>query len=164
MSSPQEKHPLNHHIRAKSVYLIDKNGVYYENVTLENAIDMAKKSGMDLVQVSVNSEKPTCKIMDFGKFKYEESRQKTSISHKTKELFITAHIGEHDIQTKVCKLKEFIEKKYSIIFGIKFKNRKQRADPNKFKPVLIDCLNRAEVKTENLEFNYSPDKITVFIR
>jgi translation initiation factor IF-3 len=164
MSSLADRYPVNFHIRASFIYLIDQNGKNIGKVHLNDAISMAREAGLDVVQVSGDASRPACKIMDFGKFKYEISKQKSSSTHKTKELFITAHIGAHDLETKINKLKEFIDKKYSVVFGIKIKGRKQRADTDKLKAVLLDCLQKANVKTENIEFQYSPSKITVFLR
>ena len=164
MSSLAEKFPVNYHIRATFVYLIDQNGQAHSKVHINEAIAMAKNAGLDLVQVSADSAKPTCKIIDFGKFKYEASKQKAPVVHKTKELLITAHIGDHDLQAKITKLKEFIAKKYSVVFGIKFKNRKERANADKMKDILLECLKSSEVKVEGLVFQYAPDKITVLIR
>ena len=144
MSSLADRYPVNFHIRASFIYLIDQNGKNIGKVHLNDAISMAREAGLDVVQVSGDASRPACKIMDFGKFKYEISKQKSSSAHKTKELFITAHIGAHDLETKINKLKEFIDKK--------------------LKAVLLDCLQKANVKTENIEFQYSPSKITVFLR
>jgi len=164
MSSLADRYPVNFHIRASFIHLIDQNGKNIGKIHLNDAISMARQAGLDVVQVSGDASRPTCKIMDFGKFKYEMSKQKSTSSQKTKELFITAHIGSHDLETKINKLKEFIEKKYSVVFGIKMKTRKERSDTERLKGIILDCLHKANAKTENIEFQYSSDKITVFLR
>ena len=164
MSSLAQKYPVNFHIRASFVHLIDESGRSCGSVHIDDALRRARDAGLDLVQVSMDSNKPTCKIMDFGRFKYELSKQKHSSAHKTKELFITAHIGKHDLDTKVNKLKEFISKKYSVLFGVKFKNKKQKSNVEPLKQMIVQCLSNAGVNADNIEFQYAPDKITVFIK
>ena len=164
MSSLAEKYPVNFHIRASFVHLIDHNGKNLGKVHLNDAIDMAREVGMDVVQVSMDASRPTCKIMDFGKFKYEMSKQKQHTTHKTKELFITANISEHDLETKVNKLKEFVSKKYSVVFGVKLKTRNERNDVERIKSMMLDCLQRANAKTDDIDFQLAPDKVTVFLR
>lgn len=164
MSSLADKYPVNFHIRASFVHLIDKDGKNLGKVHINDAINMARNAGLDVVQVSGDSSRPTCKIMDFGKFKYELSKQKSAPVHKTKELFITANIHEHDLETKINKLKEFVEKKYSVVFGVKIKTRKERSDTDRLKNMIMDCLQKANAKTDNVEFQFAPDRITVFLR
>jgi|688.fasta_scaffold272092_2 translation initiation factor IF-3 len=164
MSSLAQKYPVNFHIRASFVHLIDESGRSCGSVHIDDALRRARDAGLDLVQVSMDSNKPTCKIMDFGKFKYELSKQKQSSTHKTKELFITAHIGKHDLDTKVNKLKEFVSKKYSVLFGVKFKTKKEKSNVEPLKQMIVQCLSNAGVNADNVEFQYAPDKITVFIK
>lgn len=164
MSSLAQKYPVNLNIRASFVHLIDESGRSCGSVHIDEALRKARDADLDLVQVSTDSSKPTCKIMDFGKFKYELSKQKHSSSHKTKELFITAHIGKHDLETKVNKLKEFVSKKYSVLFGVKFKTKKERSNIEPLKQMIVQCLSEAGASTDSVEFQYAPDKITVFIK
>jgi translation initiation factor IF-3 len=164
MSSLADKYPVNFGIRASFVHLIDQDGRNLGKTHINDAVRMARDVGMDVVQVAADSSKITCKIMNFGKFKYEMSKTKVNSHHKTKELFITSQIGQHDLETKIAKLKEFISKKYSVVFGIKLKTRNEKNDTEKMKAMLIDCLNSAGVSAEGVDFQFSPDKITVFLR
>lgn len=165
MNSLVNKYLCNNQIRSNFVHLIDNNGVSHGVVNTHDAIDMAKKMDLDLVQVSSeDSSRPICKIMNFGKFKYEMSKVKQSSSHKTKELFISIHIGEHDLKTKLNKLKEFLDKKYSVIFGIKFKNYKEKRNPDLVKDQIRSLLNSIDCKFSEEDFQVSSDKISIYIR
>lgn len=165
MSFLADKYPVNFNIRSSFVNLIDQNGKNLGKVHINDAVSIARELGLDVVQVSSDSSRPTCKIMDFGKFKYQFSKQKSNSTHKTKELFITVNIGSHDLETKVKKLKEFVSKKYSIVFGVKLKTKNERNDPERVKSMIIDCLQKADARVDDsLEFQFSSDKVTVFIR
>ena len=125
---------------------------------------MADEIGLDLVEIAPEANPPVCKIMDFGKFKYKMSRQKQVSHHKTKELFITAHIGKHDLDTKVNKLKEFISKKYSVIFGVKFKNNKEKKNAEAIKDVLKSTLDSIGFIYNETDIQIAPDKIWIYIK
>lgn len=165
MSSLINKYLCNNQIRSNFVHLIDHNGVSQGVVNTHDAIDMAKKINLDLVQVSFeDASRPTCKIMNFGKFKYEMSKNKQSSNHKTKELFISTHIGKHDLDTKLNKLKEFLDKKYSVVFGIKFKNHKEKRNPDLIKDQIRSVLNSLNCKFSEEDFQVSPDKISIYLK
>jgi len=164
MSLTSNKYLYNFQIRANFVHLIDEKGKSHGITHISDAIEMAKNAGLDLVQVSEDASKPTCKIMDFGKFKYEISKQKQVSHHKTKELFITAHIGKHDLDTKLAKLKEFLNKKYSVIFGIKFKNNKERKNIESIKEMLFSTLDSAGCVYNANDVQVSPDKVSIYIK
>jgi translation initiation factor IF-3 len=164
MSVTGNKYLFNFQIKANFVHLIDEKGKSHGITHINDAINMAKNAGLDLVQVSEDASKPTCKIMDFGKFKYDISKQKQVSHHKTKELFITAHIGKHDLDTKLVKLKEFISKKYSVIFGIKFKNNKERKNAESMKEMLFSTLDSVGCNYNPNDVQMAPDKISIYIK
>lgn len=164
MSSIASRYLHNFQIKSNFVHLIDEKGKSHGITHINDAVAMAKHVGLDLVQVSEDASKPTCKIMDFGKFKYEMSRQKQVSHHKTKELFITAHIGKHDLDTKVNKLKEFISKKYSVIFGVKFKNNKEKKNAEAIKDVLKSTLDSIGFIYNETDIQIAPDKIWIYIK
>ncbi len=92
------------------------------------ALQMAIDQNLDLVEISPNADPPVCRIMDFGKFRYEESmRQKKarkSQSNKPmKEVKFHANVGEHDFQTKLNRAKEFLEKGHKVKLSLQFRGR-----------------------------------------
>ena len=82
-------------------------------------------------------------------------------AHKRKEIFISLYIGEHDLNTKINKVKEFIDKKYDIVFGIKFKNFKERNFMNVAKDKIIKSLDALGVTTDGIVFHTHKNKVFV---
>lgn len=165
MSSTAAKYLCNNQIRSNFVHLIDETGKSHGITHINDAISKARSVGLDLVQVSIdNSSKPTCKIMNFGKFKYDLSKQKQSTKHKVKELFITSCIGKHDLETKLNKLKEFLDKKYTVIFGVKFKTQRERRNPDQLKEQIRTILNGMGKEYSEEDFSISADKVSINLK
>lgn len=96
---------INEKIRAREVRLIDHNGHQHGVVSLKEALAMAEENEMDLVEVSPNVSPPVCRLMDYGKFKYEQSKKEKEARHKhkqfeVKEVKLRPKIDEHDYQVK----------------------------------------------------------------
>jgi len=102
------------------------------------ALQRARDAGMDLVEVAPQEKPPVCRIMDFGKFKYQQKkRQHKGHTHhsKNKELRLRPKIGEHDLMTKVNRAKEFLEAKDKVIFSVIFRGRENAHVDEGFKLV-----------------------------
>jgi translation initiation factor IF-3 len=90
------------------------------------ALQRARDVGLDLVEVAPQEKPPVCRIMDYGKFKYQQKkRQHKGHTHhsKNKELRLRPKIGDHDLMTKVNRAKEFLEQKDKVIFSVIFRGR-----------------------------------------
>ncbi len=92
------------------------------------ALRIARERNLDLVEVAPNANPPVCKIMDYGKFKYEQARKekenkKSQKVIEVKEIKIRPNIEEHDYQVKLRKIREFLEKGYKVRLIILFKGR-----------------------------------------
>ena len=95
--------------------LIDKNGSQIGIVAVQEAQAMADRAGLDLVEISPNAHPPVCKIIDYGKFRYEQTKRekeqkKGSVQGKLKEVKIRPNIDEHDLNVKVNRARDFLEK------------------------------------------------------
>ena len=91
-----------------------------------DALARAREVGLDLVEVAPQEKPPVCRIMDFGKFKYQQKkRQHKGHTHhsKNKELRVRPKIGDHDLMTKVNRAKEFLAEKDKVIFSVIFRGR-----------------------------------------
>jgi translation initiation factor IF-3 len=89
-------------------------------------LQKAREVGLDLVEVAPTEKPPVCRIMDFGKFKYQQKkRQHKGHTHhsRNKELRVRPKIGEHDLMTKVNRAKEFLEQKNKVVFSVIFRGR-----------------------------------------
>lgn len=110
---------INEKISHSFVTLISNTGEKLGVVAKEKAIMEAKKIGLDLVQVTDDKINPVCKIIDYGKMKYDESKKKKSNSSQsvTKEMIARCNIADHDIAVKNAKIDEFLGKNYKVIYN-----------------------------------------------
>lgn len=129
---PEKKNDyrVNSEIRASQVRLVDENGNQVGVVSLTEALNKASNVGLDLVEVAATANPPVCKILDFGKFRYEENKKQKERDRlqrenavETKELRLRPVTDAHDIQIKVQKAKEFIADGDKVLFVVRFKGR-----------------------------------------
>lgn len=97
-------------------------------MTLREALEVAAKDSLDLVEVSPNSDPPVCRILDYGKYKYEISKKqqegkKKSKAIQLKEIRLRPHTEEHDLGFKIKNLKKFLEKKDRVKVTVVFRGR-----------------------------------------
>lgn len=109
-------------------------------VTVAEGLELSEEHGLDLVELDPNSEPPTCKLMNFGKFKYNQSkRQKGSKKNvnKRKEVKLRPKVEEHDFQVKIRNAKRFLEEGHKVLVTLVFRGREQ-----KHPEIGYDLLNR----------------------
>ncbi len=119
---------VNEKIRAREVRLINQNGENLGIVSSREALDMAREVGLDLLEISPLANPPVCKIMDYGKWKYEEQKKLSEAKKaqkvvEIKELKIRPNIDVHDFQVKVKAARRFIEDGNKVKFTVRFKGR-----------------------------------------
>ncbi len=110
------------------VRLISSAGQQLGIVSAQEAMRIARQDGMDLVEVSPTADPPVCKIMDYGKYKYQSSKKTQEGKKKTrnlqvKEVRLRPHTDEHDLGFKIKNMKKFLEKKDKVKVSILFKGR-----------------------------------------
>ena len=120
--------PINGQIRAKEVQLISDDGQKMGIVPIGRALELAGDKKLDLVLVSPNSEVPVCKIMNYGKYKFEQSKKEKEAKKKqkvqeTKELRITPNIEEHDFGFKSKNARRFLEDGNKVKITVRFRGR-----------------------------------------
>ena len=108
--------------------LISGSGEQLGILSLPEALETARNEGMDLVEVAPNSDPPVCRIMDFGKFKYQASKKeqearKKGKSFQTKEIKFRPHTDEHDLEFKIKNIKKFLDKKNRVKITVMFRGR-----------------------------------------
>lgn len=120
-----EEPRVNKRIRVLEVRVIDQNGEQLGVMPTIQALKMAESIGLDLVEIQPRAKPPVCKIIDYGKFKYEQSRKLSESRKKQqhidiKEIKFRPRTGEHDFLTKIKNLKRFLEKgdkgKVTVVF------------------------------------------------
>ena len=119
---------VNHEIKTKEVRLIGAEGEQLGIVPTVMAIKKAEESGFDLVEVSPNAKPPVCKLMDFGKFQYEQSKKVHTMKQnqrtgQVKELKFRPHINEHDLQIKIHYVERFLEEGNKAKVALVFRGR-----------------------------------------
>ena len=120
--------PINGQIRAKDVQLISEIGEKLGIVPLARALELATEKKLDLVLVSPNSQVPVCKIMNYGKYKFEQAKKEKEAKKKqrvqeTKELRITPNIEEHDFSFKAKNARKFLEDGNKVKITVRFRGR-----------------------------------------
>ncbi|AXI09654.1 translation initiation factor IF-3 [Oceanobacillus sp. 143] len=119
---------VNEKIRAREVRLIDSNGDQLGVKTRQEALEIAQTRNLDLVMVAPGAKPPVCRIMDFGKHRFElqkkekEARKKQKVIN-IKEVRFTPGIGEHDFETKLKNAKKFLEKGDKVKAAVRFRGR-----------------------------------------
>jgi translation initiation factor IF-3 len=119
---------INERVRAPNVRLIGADGSQVGIVTREKALGMAQEADLDLVEVAPNADPPVCKIMDYGKFKYQESlrakeARKKQGHQQVKEMRFGPKIGIHDYETKRNRILEFLDEGHRVKVSVRFKGR-----------------------------------------
>ena len=129
MPAPVKEGPrINEDIRVPQVQLIDHEGVNRGAIPIRDAIAIAQEAGLDLVEVAPNSTPPVCKILDYGKFKYEsqkkaaEARKKQKII-EVKEIKMRPTIDDHDYDVKMRAMRRFFEEGDKVKVTLRFRGR-----------------------------------------
>ena len=110
------------------VRCIDAAGEQIGIISTRDALRKATEAGLDLVEISPNAHPPVCRIMDYGKFKYEvEKKERQAKKHQTqtkvKEIKFHANVGDHDYQTKLRHATEFLNEGHRVKFSLYFRGR-----------------------------------------
>ena len=118
---------LNEQIRLSPIRVVDQNGQMLGVIPTAEALQIAREAGLDLVEVAPNERPPVCRILDYGKFKYEQKKrtQKSQKSHQTqvKEIRLRPKTGDHDIEFKMKRAREFLAEKDKVKLNVQFRGR-----------------------------------------
>jgi len=119
---------INHKIRAREVRVIDADGTQIGIVSTSQALAAAEQRGLDLVEVAPNAAPPVCRITDFGKYRYEQTKKdreakKHNHAAKMKEIKLRLNIDAHDYETKINRMKEFLGEGMKVKVSVFFRGR-----------------------------------------
>jgi translation initiation factor IF-3 len=136
---------INKLIRAKEVFVIDSEGTQKGVMKTYDAINLAKEEGLDLVEVSPSANPPVCKILDFGRYRYEQEKRlreakKNQTIIKMKEIRMQPKIERHDLVTKSKFIADFLNEGNKVKVSIRFRGR-ELAHTELGKVVLDKILN-----------------------
>ncbi len=116
----------NHRIKVPQVRVISPEGKQLGILPIEKAIALAMQVGLDLVELAPNAQPPVCRIMDFGKYVYEDQKKHShskSTASRIKEIEFTARIEQHDFLTKLRHAEEFLDHGNKVKLRLKFRGR-----------------------------------------
>ena len=138
---PTKKRPhrINNEIRATQVRLIDENKTQVGIIPLKEALEIAERKELDLVEISPKTDPPVCRTLDYGKYLYSLQKkaheaQKLQRKIQIKEIKFTPAIGIHDIEVKVKKIKEFLKEGNKVKITIWLRGRQKR------KPEMLNIM------------------------
>ena len=120
--------PINGQIREKEVQVIDENGEKKGVLPIAAALELAEEKNLDLVLVAPNSNPVVCKIMNYGKYKFEQAKKekesrKNQKAVEIKEIRVSSNIGEHDFNFKSKNARSFLESGNKVKFTLRFRGR-----------------------------------------
>jgi translation initiation factor IF-3 len=127
-TTPAQRVRINKSIRVSEVRVIDPDGNQIGVLPINEALTAASEFGLDLVEVSPNATPPVCKIMDYGRYKYEQTKKqqeakKKQATFQLKEIKVRPKTGEHDLQTKLGHIRKFLERKDKVKVTVMFRGR-----------------------------------------
>jgi translation initiation factor IF-3 len=131
---------MNRRIRAPRVKVIDADGSMLGTLDTRDALAKAQEQSLDLVEVNAKVDPPVCKIIDYGKFKYEQAKKareskKNRASNELKEVKFRPQIGDHDFGFKVKHARKFLEAGHKVKLVVQFRGR-QMAHPETGRDIL----------------------------
>ena len=120
--------PINDRIRAKEVQLISETGEKLGVKSLQDALQIAEEKDLDVVLVATNANPPVCKLMNYGKYKFEQAKREKEAKKKQKtleikEIRVTPNIEEHDFGFKTKNARKFLEDGNKVKITVRFRGR-----------------------------------------
>lgn len=159
---------INHQITAPSLRVIGAEGENIGVIGLQEALQRAHDAGLDLIEISPKATPPVAKIMDYGKFQYDENKKQKSSKARVqitevKTLQVKIGTGEHDLELKAKKASQWLQEGHKIKLDLFLPGRAKYLDPNFLKERLERILKLIpkEIKTD--EPKKSPKGMTVII-
>ena len=125
MSVDRNQTRVNQQIRISPIRVIGADGSQLGVMPTDQALQQARDAGLDLVEVAPTVKPPVCRIMDYGKFKYERSKKLSQHTHqtRTKEIRLRPKTGDHDIETKIRQAIGFLKHKDKVQVSVLFRGR-----------------------------------------
>ena len=143
------RYRINDYIRANRVVVIDENGQNLGEMTPQEGTQIARERMLDLIEVSPNAEPPVCRIMDYGKFQYQQAKQQQASQAKqkkidTKEVRLGLRTGEHDLNFKHDQTEKFLSKGDKVKIEIILKGR-EKAHQDLARNILQDFVAKVTI-------------------
>lgn len=139
-------HQINGQIRDNEVRLIGEDGEQLGIMSAREAQHLADEAGLDLVKIAPKADPPVCKIIDYGKYKYEQARKEKEAKKKQKiieikEIRMSPNIDTNDMNTKIQAARKFLTKGNKVKVSIRFRGR-EMAHTNESRPMLLEFAEK----------------------
>jgi len=140
IADERDRTRINEMIRLSPVRLVDDDGSQVGIVPVEQALELARSKGLDLVEVAPTARPIVCKIMDWGRYRYEQEKKARAARRKehqieVKEVKFRPGVAEHDFHTKVAMVRRFIEQGKQVKITIMFRRREMRRPENGYEVI-----------------------------
>ena len=150
---------VNHRIRARDVrVIVASSGEQLGVMKIQDALRAAQQRGLDLVEVAATANPPVCRIVDYGKFKYEiakhEKDRKSNAASRMKEIKFRVHIDKHDYDTKLRHAEEFLDKGNKVRCLLQFRGREMA-----HKEIGMELMKKIEADLVNMGHPEAPAKL-----
>jgi len=152
--------PINHEIEASTVRVVDVDGTQIGVLPLREAVARAEERGLDLVLMAARANPPVCRIMDYGKYKYEQSKKQNLAKKRqhvtqVKEVKVGANTDSHDLEVKLRHIRKFLSQGNKVKVSLRFRGREMAhtdrgAEQMKLIAARVEDLGKPE-KMPNLE-------------
>jgi len=140
-------HRLNEQIRISPVRVVSQSGEMLGSMPTAEALDLARQADLDLVEVAPDERPPVCRIMDYGKFKYEQKKKltKNTKQHQVqiKEIRLRPKTGDHDIDFKVKQARGFLTERDKVKVNVLFRGR-EIAHADRGRQMILDIITKLE--------------------
>lgn len=139
---------INEKIRDKEIRLVGEDGEQLGVMSVKEALSIAKEADLDLVKIAPNAKPPVCKIVDYGKFRYEQMRKEKDAKKKqkitdVKEIRLSPNIDINDLNTKANQARKFLSKGDKVKVSLRFRGR-EMAHVNVGRQILDDFFEKME--------------------
>lgn len=158
----------NLQIRAKEIRVIDDKGVSLGIMKVPDAVKVAEERGFDLVEISPNAAPPVCKLLDYGKYRYEQIKKDKENKKKQhviviKEIQVRPNIDPHDLGIKLRHAEEFFAKGYKVKFVLRFRGREMEYKAKRGPEMTDKIINALSVNAELESQVVNEDKTIIFM-
>lgn len=140
-------HRINEQIRISPVRVVTQTGTLVGPISTSEALELARQSGLDLVEVAADERPPICRLMDYGKFKYEQKKKqaKSAKTHQVqvKEIRLRPKTGEHDVEFKVKQARGFLTDRDKVKVTIMFRGR-EMAHVDRGREMILEVITSLE--------------------
>jgi len=119
---------INHQIRVSEVRCVDVDGTQLGVISTSKALELAERRGVDLVEVAAQAQPPVCRLVNYGKYRYdmekkEKQSQRSNVGSKVKEVKFHANVEQHDYDTKLRHIKDFLTEGHRVKVSLMFRGR-----------------------------------------